>query len=92
MRRHKGVDAAHIYGGLWAHLTAWCEHHGIPYQGVPVGEIKKFATGKGNANKELMVAAMRRLGHQLGDADDDEADALAIAYWRRASRRARSAA
>ncbi len=31
------------------HLTAWCEHHNIPYQGVPVGTIKKHATGKGNA-------------------------------------------
>lgn len=86
VRRHKGVDAAHIYGGLWAHLTSWCEHHRIPYQGVPVGEIKKLATGKGNANKEAMVAAMRRRGHQLGDHDDDEADALAIAYWRRLTR------
>ena len=41
-----GVDAAHAYGGFMAHLTAWCEHHQIPYQGVPVGTIKKHATGK----------------------------------------------
>ena len=36
-----------------ATLTAWCEHHQIPYQGVPVGTIKKHATGKGNAGKEM---------------------------------------
>ncbi len=41
VRRHAGVDAAHAYGGFMAHLTAWCEHHRIPYQGVPVGTIKK---------------------------------------------------
>ena len=37
VRRHAGVDAAHVYGGLMATLTAWCEHRNIPYQGVPVG-------------------------------------------------------
>ena len=79
VRRHAGVDAAHAYGGFMAHLTAWCEHHQIPYQGVPVGTIKKHATGKGNANKEQMVAAARQRGH--APADDNEADALAILHW-----------
>ena len=31
VRRHAGVDAAHAYGGFLATLTAWCEHHQIPY-------------------------------------------------------------
>lgn len=79
VRRHAGVDAAHAYGGFMAHLTAWCEHHQIPYQGVPVGTIKKHATGRGNASKDDMVAAARRLGH--APADDNEADALAILHW-----------
>jgi len=79
VRRHAGVDAAHAYGGFMAHLTAWCEHHKIPYQGVPVGTIKKHATGKGNASKDEMVGAMRQRGFQPGD--DNEADALAILLW-----------
>lgn len=79
VRRHAGVDAAHAYGGFMAHLTAWCEHHQIPYQGVPVGTIKKHATGKGNASKDEMVAAARLRGH--APADDNEADALAILHW-----------
>ena len=54
-----GVDAAHAYGGFMAHLTAWCEHHNIPYAGVPVGTIKKHATGKGNASKDLMIGAAK---------------------------------
>ncbi|MBT8166803.1 DUF882 domain-containing protein [Ruegeria litorea] len=29
-----------------ATLTAWAELRGVPYQGVPVGTIKKHATGK----------------------------------------------
>ena len=46
VRRHMGVDAAHVYGGHLATLTAWCGHHQIPYQGVPVGTIKRQAAGK----------------------------------------------
>ena len=79
VRRHVGVDAAHVYGGLMATLTTWCEHHRIPYQGVPVGTIKKHATGKGNAGKAEVIAAMRALGHPV--TDDNEADALAILHW-----------
>ena len=79
VRRHVGVDAAHVYGGLIATLTTWCEHHNIAYQGVPVGTIKKHATGKGNAGKAEVIAAMRALGHPV--TDDNEADALAILQW-----------
>lgn len=79
VRRHAGVDAAHVYGGLMATLTTWCEHHKVPYQGVPVGTIKKHATGKGNAGKDEVIAAMRAKGHPV--TDDNEADALAILHW-----------
>jgi Holliday junction resolvasome RuvABC endonuclease subunit len=81
VRRHAGVDAAHAYGGFMAHLTAWCEHHQIPYQGIPVGTIKKQATGKGNASKDDMVAAVRARGHS--PADNNEADAIALLYLAR---------
>lgn len=78
VRRHAGTDAAHVYGGLLATLTSWAEHHGIPYSGVPVGSIKKHATGKGNAPKEAMIAAAVARG--LTPADDNEADALALLH------------
>ena len=79
VRRHVSTDAAHAYGGFLATLTAWCEHHQIPYQGVPVGTIKKHATGKGNANKDQMISAARLRGH--APADDNEADAIALLHW-----------
>ena len=79
VRRHASTDAAHVYGGLMATLTAWCEQNNIPYQGVPVGTIKKHATGKGNADKAAMIEAMQALGHPV--TDDNEADALALLYW-----------
>ena len=78
VRRHVGTDAAHVYGGLMATLTAWAETRGIPYQGVPVGTIKKHATGKGNAPKEAMIAAAVARG--FNPADDNEADALALLH------------
>ena len=79
VRRHVSTDAAHAYGGFLATLTAWCEHHQSPYQGVPVGTIKKHATGKGNAGKDEVTASVTARGHAPGD--DNEADALALLHW-----------
>jgi hypothetical protein len=79
VRRHVATDAAHVYGGLMATLTAWAELRGVPYQGVPVGTVKRHATGKGNAGKEGMIAAARARGFR--PSDDNEADALATLHW-----------
>lgn len=79
IRRHLSTDAAHVHGGLLATLTAWCEQHGVPYQGVPVGTIKRFIAGKGNADKDDVIAAVQKRG--FSPADDNEADALAILLW-----------
>jgi len=79
VRHHTGVDAAHAYGGFLAGVTAWCEEHAIAYQGVPVGTIKRFVAGKGNADKAAVIAAVRARG--FTPADDNEADAIAILLW-----------
>lgn len=79
VRRHSAVDAAHVYGGLMATLTAWCEDVSIPYTGVPVGTIKKHFTGKGNAGKPLMMATAK--AHGYNPCDDNEADAIAIGSY-----------
>lgn len=83
VRRHKGTDAAHVYGGFVAALDEWCSGHDVPLAGFEVTHIKKFATGKGNANKGAMIlAAEERWG--VVTADDNEADALAILELARA--------
>ena len=84
VRRHAGTDAAHVYGGLLASLTSWGELRGIPYEGVPVGTIKRHATGHGNAPKYAMIAAAHARGYS--PADDNEADAIAILHWALESR------
>jgi hypothetical protein len=79
VRAHAGTIAAQVYGGFLAHLTAWCERAGAPYLGVPVSTIKRHATGKGNAPKGDVIAAMRTRG--FVPVDDNEADALALLAW-----------
>lgn len=76
VRRHRGTDAAHVYGGLLAILTAWCEENGIPYSGRGVAAIKIFSTGKGNADKQAVVSAVEGWG--FSPRNDNEADAIAL--------------
>ena len=71
---HKGKAASHMYGGYWAILLAFCEMKGVLAEGVPVKTIKKYATGNGNADKEMMMDAYRaRWG--CDPVDNNEADA-----------------
>ena len=79
VRRHKGVDAAHAYGGFLSTLTGWCEEHHLPYAGVPVQTIKKFISGYGNASKDKVMSAVRARG--FFPQDDNEADAVALLCW-----------
>jgi len=83
VRRHRGVAAAHVYGGLMATLQSVLEdrEYKIPYVSIPVGTIKKHATGKGNASKEEMIASAKKEWEEESWelADDNEADALWVA-------------
>jgi len=71
------------YSALMSHsklqgiVETFCIDNGIEYRGYSAGEIKKFATGKGNSNKEAMIHAARiKLGYP--GKNDNEADALWI--------------
>jgi len=58
-------------------IESYCEENGIQYKAVSATEVKKYATGKGKANKDKMVeAAQIKLGYT--GKDDNEADALWI--------------
>ena len=83
VRSHKGTTAAHTYGEFLGQVKSWADDEGqkIPYKGIPVGTIKKFATGKGNANKAMVVKAVQtKLGHPHV-TDHNEADALALLHY-----------
>ena len=57
-------------------LATVCDKMRIPCRGINVTSIKKFITGKGNANKEEMIKAMNEQGFKV--EDDNEADALGV--------------
>jgi Holliday junction resolvasome RuvABC endonuclease subunit len=78
--RHAGTQAAHIYGGIVAVIKLTAEKKGIAYIGVPVGTVKKKATGKGNSDKlQMRLSATAQWDLALEDVDDNEADALWVA-------------
>jgi Holliday junction resolvasome RuvABC endonuclease subunit len=77
VRSHMGVQAGHIFGGFKATMMRVCDEVGVVYQALEVSEIKKYATGKGNASKARVVEAMTELGY--APQSEDEADALAVA-------------
>lgn len=56
-------------------IEEYCISNNIDYKGYSPSEIKMFATGKGNANKDMMVEAARKRLKYNG-SDKDEADAL----------------
>lgn len=76
--RHVGVRggdrALRIAGNLEGALQTWCEDHKVEYRVYSASEIKKHATGRGNAPKPVVFQAACA---KWGDVrSDDEADAL----------------
>jgi len=63
-----------------AGAVKWYLHHQQhAYVLVGTGTLKKFATGKGNADKKAMVAAAQLLVPEL--KDHNQADALFLAKY-----------
>jgi crossover junction endodeoxyribonuclease RuvC len=65
----------HAMGELGGVVRLGMFDAGVRYVDVAPATLKRYATGKGNANKELvLVEAVKRLGYQ--GSDNNEADAL----------------
>jgi len=76
----RGRAANEILNGLLAMLQKVCEERGIEYADCPSTTLKKFATGIGNASKELMVKAyVDKWGED--PIDDNHADACWLLAW-----------
>lgn len=70
---------SHQVGELGGVIRLQLHEAEVPWVAVVPSSLKKYATGKGNANKAAMLqAAWQRLGYE--GTDDNEADAL----WLRA--------
>lgn len=73
---YSGTNRNSLPDELISVVKTWClDRSNIEYKGYPSSEIKKHATGKGNANKDAMVKAAREK-FEIDIIDDNHADAL----------------
>lgn len=77
--RPSGIHAAALmsHAKFLAVIEMYCTKNNIPYKGYSAPEIKKFATGKGNAGKKDMILKAQEELQYKGN-DDNEVDALWI--------------
>jgi Holliday junction resolvasome RuvABC endonuclease subunit len=70
-RHFNGIRSHANFEGI---IVAYCEEHGIDYKDFAAKEIKKFATGNGNAGKPLMISSCKEK-YGFDPLDDNHADA-----------------
>jgi len=68
------ATAALSLGELVGRVKEWAAEHDVDLTWVPASTVKKFATGKGQADKAAMMAAATARGWHF-HGDDNEADA-----------------
>lgn len=78
--RWMSASSAHAFGGFRALMLEAACIHSLPCVGYKPKQVKKFWTGNGNADKDVMVAETRRRFPDLDLTDDNEADATAILH------------
>lgn len=73
--------SAHRRAGLWWAVVTALRHHGHAPVAVSPSQVKKWATGTGNASKEkVLIRATSVWGEGvLAEGRDDRADALVLA-------------
>lgn len=70
----------HDRSGLWWDVVHELLNLGVPLVEVTPGAVKKYATGKGNAGKDdVLAAVVRRYAAVAEVGNNDEADALVLA-------------
>lgn len=77
----KSGAAVQMCVGLRGIMLAQCAKLDIPLVGYSPSSIKKFWTGRGNADKDDMVAATRSRMPLIDLVDDNESDAIAMLHY-----------
>lgn len=75
-KQSRSLSVLHEVGGVVKNALHNLE---APWIVATVTEVKKLATGSGNASKAEMLIAARRAGHEFRNSD--EADAYWCAQW-----------
>jgi len=83
----RGGPATTVLVGLETHLQSVCaeefQHGTVEHTRIQSRQLKLFATGKGNASKDSMLAAARKKWPDQDIIDDNQADALWALEWAR---------
>ena len=77
---HRGANRRTelVMVGLEAMTLAVAQVYSVPVDSINAATIKKRVTGKGNAKKPEVAAALRVRGLLQKEAGDDESDAIAV--------------
>lgn len=78
----RGGAATDVGVGFTTRIQEECDMCDVKYTPIHSATLKKFATGSGRANKELMLGKAREKWGDLIE-DHNEADALWILEWAR---------
>lgn len=80
MAHHRGGPATEICVNLTGRVQEFAATYSLEHVGIHTRTLKKWATGRGNVDKETMIAAsVKYLGRQ--PEDDNEADAVLLAMY-----------
>ena len=74
---HKSHHSARVYHGFASMLELFCEREGVPLYRMSVKAIKRQIAGNGNATKQMVLDAVKKLGFKEL-TDFNEADAIAL--------------
>jgi len=69
----------HDRAGLWWLVVDWLHDWSYPTAEIPPASLKKYATGKGNASKDAVLAAAIRRYPMADITGNDVADAVVLA-------------
>ncbi len=74
---HRGGAATELCVGMTTRMMEWAASKGIEYAAVHSATLKKFATGRGNADKSEMIHRASEIAARVIEGDD-EADAICL--------------
>jgi crossover junction endodeoxyribonuclease RuvC len=75
---HRGGAATEVAAGFSTRVQELCAALNIDHQSIHTATLKRWCTGKGNAKKPEMIAAVCNRWKVV--VDDNEADAIALLY------------
>jgi Holliday junction resolvasome RuvABC endonuclease subunit len=72
-------ESSWVLPWIWGEVIRLCERHDIDLVIVNVATVKKYATGKGNADKDTVLLTTTRRYPDVTLTNNNEADAMVIA-------------